>query len=139
MIVKEMMHKDLVTVSPKSTVAEAARTMRARSVGSLLVVDGQNSLVGIITDRDIAMAVAADGREPRKTRVREVMTSEPAAAKPTDDIEIAMQTMNRVHARRLPILDGGKLVGILSTSDMPSGMKSPLDHFMGLEDIHLKH
>jgi len=138
MFVKELMQKDLVTVSPKTSLAEAARTMRIRSVGSLLVLDGDR-LVGIVTDRDIAMAVAADGREARKTRVREVMTSEPVAAAPADDIEIAMRTMNRVHARRLPILDAGKLVGILSTSDIASGMKNQLDHFMGLEEIHLKH
>jgi CBS domain-containing protein len=106
------------TIRPDGTVAEAASMMRSLDVGSLPVCDGSR-LVGMLTDRDIAVRSTADGRDPHTTYVRDVMSSGVAWASEHDPAEQAARIMKEHRVRRLPIVDERKnLVGIVSLGDL---------------------
>jgi CBS domain-containing protein len=106
------------TIRPDSTVAEAASMMRGLDVGSLPVCDGSR-LVGMLTDRDIAVRSTAEGRDPHTTYVRDVMSSGVAWASEDDPADQAARIMQERRVRRLPIVDERKnLVGVVSLGDL---------------------
>ncbi len=117
MKVREIMTTDLVTVVPASNLAEAARLMRDADIGDVLVVD-QNRLVGILTDRDMAIRAIAQGLDPRETRIGDHMTRDPFTGMPDWDVEDAADLMGEEQIRRLPIVENAKLVGIVSLGDI---------------------
>jgi predicted transcriptional regulator len=95
--------------------------MKSRDVGSIPVLadDGTTRLVGIITDRDLALNVLADRRDPRTTRIEEIMTSDPVSCRSDDDLLEAMRAMSRHQVRRIPVVsDEGDLLGIISLADV---------------------
>lgn len=103
----------------EETVLDAARRMRERRVGTLVVVDGVGRPVGLVTDRDLAVRVLADGRDPRRTSVAEVMTFRPRTVGEDTPIEAALSLMRSGGFRRLPVVnDDEKLVGIVSLDDV---------------------
>ena len=109
-------------VEANTSVREAARLMEGDDVGSLPVVEMQESarLVGVLTDRDIALRVVAAGRDPETTPVGEVASREVLTITPDDDLDDALEKMARAQVRRLPVVVGeGELVGILSQADLP--------------------
>ena len=113
-------------VAPRtSTVAEAARVMKQRDVGSLLVVDGTR-LVGIFTERDVAFRVVAAGLDPDATTLREVMTRRPLTIGPEQPFGYALALMHEKGFRHLPVLDRGKVVGLVSAR---SAMDPDLEEF----------
>jgi CBS domain-containing protein len=116
--VADVMTRDPRTVRPDGTVAEAAAMMRSLDVGSLPVCDG-GRLVGMLTDRDIAVRSTADGRDPLTTYVRDVMSTGVAWASEDDPADQAARIMKEHRVRRLPIVDERKnLVGIVSLGDL---------------------
>jgi len=117
MKVREIMTTDLVTVTPSSTVTEAARLMRDANIGDVLAMD-QDRLVGILTDRDITVRVVADGKDPSTARVGDHMTRELFTGLPDWDVEDAADVMGEEQIRRLPIVENGKAVGIVSLGDI---------------------
>ncbi len=139
MKVSQIMHKELVTISPTSTIHDAAVKMKGDGVGSVLIVDEGMELKGIVTDRDIALAVAADDKDPNKTFINNVMTGEPEIISSDADTENALSVMKRKNIRRLPVIENGKLVGLLSTADLATEIKTEFDNFMGLEEAFAKH
>ena len=121
MKVHDVMTKDPVSVTPGATIREAAQIMKRDKIGIVPVIDASESkrLVGIVTDRDIAIRIVADGRDGA-TRVSEVMsTSRLATCTPDDDLDDAMEAMASEQVRRIPIVDAhGSLVGIVSQADI---------------------
>lgn len=117
MFVRDIMASPPVTAPPDMVVQDAARLMKERGIGSLIVQDGA-SPVGILTERDLVGKVLAQGRDPRTTRVRELMSSPLLTVPPTMDVLEAARTMARHHVRRLPVLNGSKLLGIVSERDI---------------------
>ena len=118
---------DVMTRHPRAveadtSVREAARLMEGDDVGSLPVVemDGGARLIGVLTDRDIALRVVAAGRDPETTPVSEVASRDVVTVSPDDDLDEALTRMARAQVRRLPVVAGeGDLVGMLSQADLP--------------------
>lgn len=117
MKVREIMTTELVMVSPSTSVAHAARLMRDANIGSVLVTDADR-LVGILTDRDVTIRVVAEGTDTNKAQVGNFMTRELFTGMPDWDVEDAVDIMGEEQIRRLPILENGKLVGILALGDV---------------------
>jgi CBS domain-containing protein len=116
--VREAMTSDPRTVAADSYVAEAARVMKDADTGIVPVVDGDR-LVGTITDRNIAIRVVAEGRDPQATKVDEVATRELVTIDPDQDLDEALRLMAKHQVRRLPVVEeDGRPVGILSQADV---------------------
>lgn len=116
--VQELMTKDLTTCVETSPVVEAARLMEREGVGSIPVLEG-GRLVGIVTDRDIAVRVVAAGRDPQQTQIQDVMTRDPESVTVDDSIDKVMEVMESRQVRRIPVIDEArKLVGIIAQADI---------------------
>lgn len=109
---------------PGDSVSTAARIMKQQDVGPVLVVNDQSEmkLLGIVTDRDIAINVVAEGRDPYSTRVDSVMTGAPVSCGEDEDVADAMKRMAEYQVRRIPVVDeNGSVVGIISQADIARG------------------
>ncbi|HEU5184207.1 MAG TPA: CBS domain-containing protein [Gemmatimonadaceae bacterium] len=118
---KEIMTKRPKCVTPDTPLREAARLMKEQDVGVLPVVDraGSDRLVGIVTDRDIAIRHVAEGHDSSSCPVREAMTSNVRTAREDDDIDHVMDLMGKEQVRRIPVVDErGDLVGIVAQADI---------------------
>ena len=114
------MSSELVTVAPRATVAEAAAVMSARHVGSAIVLDGDGSLAGIFTERDILRALGSDFDAAAHT-VAEWMSKGPATIGADATVTDALNRMLEGGFRHLPVLDGAALVGVVSLRDLSRG------------------
>jgi CBS domain-containing protein len=110
-------HSDVWSISPNATVFDAIQLMADKNVGALPVVDNSR-LVGIISERDYARKVILKGRLSKDTRVRDVMTQEVLTATPSDSITKCIRVMTEKRIRHLPILEGTKMIGIVSIGDV---------------------
>lgn len=121
MKIQDIMTREPSCVTPDATVREAALLMKKEDVGIVPVVDGERErqLLGVVTDRDIAVRCIAEGRDGT-CRVRDVMTSDDiATCTESDDVDDVMNTMGSEKVRRIPIVDErGSLVGIVSQADI---------------------
>ena len=117
MKVKDIMTADPATVGPNDLVAQAATLMKQEDCGAIPVVR-DNALIGIITDRDIAIRAVAAGRDPKTTKVSEVMSADPITVGPDDDVSEAASIMAKSQIRRLPVVEKGKLLGIVVTAQL---------------------
>jgi len=108
--------QDLLTAPPQITVAEAARQMRQRNVGAMLVVEG-GKLAGIFTERDALFRVVAAGLDSSTTPLQVVMTPKPQSIGPDQDFAHALAMMHEGRFRHLPVTEGGRPVGMLSVRD----------------------
>ena len=115
--VREAMTPNPTSIQASATIAEAAKLMKSKDVGSLPVVE-DDRLVGIVTDRDIAVRVIAEGGDPRSTQVGEVASRNLETATPEQDLDEALKLMARRQVRRLPVVEGDRLVGILAQADV---------------------
>ncbi len=138
MLARQIMQRDLITILPSSTVFDAAVKMKEYHIGSVLVVDESWNLKGILTDRDIVMAVATDSRDPRWISVNDVMTANPMTVSSDANVDSALSIMNSAHIHRLPVTENGELVGLLSSADLAVGMKEEFNQFIGLEEVFAK-
>lgn len=116
--VREVMARDLVTVSDADSVTDAAKAMRAGDVGDVLVLTGEGELCGLVTDRDIAVRAVAEGRDSTSTSVQEICSRDVTSVSPDDDLASAARTMRERAVRRLPVVEGGKPVGVVSIGDL---------------------
>jgi CBS domain-containing protein len=112
-------HKGAIvwTISPQATVFEAIQLLARENIGALLVMEG-DKLVGIFSERDYTRKVALEGKTSHTTRVREVLSANVATIKPDDTVEEAMRLMTDKHIRHLPVLEEGRVMGIVSIGDM---------------------
>ena len=114
---REIMTQKPVTVQVTDTVVAAARSMRDGNIGDVVVVDN-DQIQGILTDRDIVVRALADGRDPARTTVGEICSRELTTLSPNDAIGDAEKTMRARAIRRLPVVEGGRPVGIVSLGDL---------------------
>ncbi len=117
MKVKDLMTKDVATLNAEDSVEQAAKIMKEHNIGSVPVCDGEN-VIGIITDRDIALRSVAEGENVKNQKVREVMSSNPVLANPDMDVHDAARIMSERQIRRLPVVDKSNIVGIVSLGDL---------------------
>jgi len=115
--VKDVMTSNVLVTSPDATAMEAAKLMAAEDRGSIVVLDGEKP-VGIVTERDLFKKVVAIGLLPKNVIVRDIMSSPLISASPDQSLKSAARLMSEKTIRRLPVTDGGKLVGILTASDL---------------------
>ena len=118
MQVKDVMSRQVISVSPEEPLAVAARLLSRYNVGALPVCGADKKLRGVLTDRDIVLRCVAAGEDPGKMLVQEAMTRRVICAKPEDPAVIAANLMAREQVRRLPVEQGGKLVGMISLADL---------------------
>ena len=133
MRVSEIMTNAAVIDSPQDTLADAARKMWKQQTGSLLVIEGEE-LVGIITERDVLKAVA-EGTSLDQTRISQVMTKDVISVGPGTSLREAARVMAERWIRHLPVLDGSKLVGILSQRDLAGVLAGALNEPSALEQL----
>jgi len=117
MNLSEIMTTELITCSPDETLAQVARKLEEGNVGSCPVVEGDR-LVGLITDRDIATRAVAKGRDPNSTKVEEIMTRNLITGHPHMSIEEACNLLSEHQIRRLPVVEGERLVGFVALADL---------------------
>jgi CBS domain-containing protein len=118
---QDIMSRNPTCVTPDTTLVDAARLMKDENIGVIPVVESENSrrLVGVLTDRDIAVRAVAEGRDGVTTSVGHIMTSDVRTSSTTDSVNDVMELMGREQVRRIPIVDDrGALVGIISQADI---------------------
>lgn len=114
--VKDIMTKDCVTLTPQNTIYEAAVKMKQHDIGFIPVIEGKQ-LMGVITDRDIVLRGIAEKR-PETTALNDVISKDVTTVASSTTIDEASKMMARDQIRRLPIVDGGELVGIVAIGDL---------------------
>ena len=115
--VEDVMIKNVITVNPDATVKEAVEIMNEHEIGCLVVMEG-NKLVGILTERDMLKRVLGESRNSEKTKVREIMTTSVITTSPTTDLEEAAKLMFERNVKKLPVVMEGKLVGLVTLTDL---------------------
>lgn len=118
---QDIMSRNPTCVTPDTPIVDAARLMKRENIGVVPVVESEGShrLVGMLTDRDIAIRAVAEGRDGISTSVGHIMTSEVRSASPDDSVNDVMSLMGREQVRRVPIVDErGSLVGIIAQADI---------------------
>ena len=109
--------RDIWAIGSNDSVLEAIKMMAEKKVGALLVIDGKK-LSGIVSERDYARKVILQGKSSEKTPVKDIMTANVISADPTQTVEECMELMSDNRIRHLPVLDGEKIVGVLSIGDL---------------------
>jgi CBS domain-containing protein len=105
------------TITPAASVFDAVKQMAEKSIGALVVIEGEK-VVGIITERDYARKIILMARSSKETPVRDIMTSSVMYVRPDQTSEECMVLMTENRLRHLPVLDGGKLIGLISIGDL---------------------
>jgi len=118
MKVRDIMRREPCVCSPGNHLARVGRLMAEGACGFLPVLGDEGRVVGVITDRDVAMATALRDRKPSEIEVRQVVSGEVHACGPDEDVRRALEVMRRWKVRRLPVIDRHELVGILSLDDV---------------------
>jgi CBS domain-containing protein len=120
--------RDVDLAEPDESAQVAAERMRVCKVGTLMVLDEASKPIGIVTDRDLATRVVAQGLDPTTTLVREVMTKSPESVTDDTPVEVAISLMRNSCCRRLPVVDAeGKLAGIICLDDIINLLTSEMD------------
>lgn len=118
MKIKDVMTESITCIKHNANVEKAAQLMKKLDIGSLPVCDNDQLLVGMVTDRDIVLRCVALGEDPKKLLVQDIMTVNPIAGDPEMDVDEAGRIMGDNQIRRLPIVDDGELVGVVSLGDL---------------------
>ena len=125
---RDIMTQDLVYCWPDDPVSKAAQLMKKEDIGPVLIVDNEKArtLVGIVTDRDLALKIVGEGRDPQKTKVEEVMTRKLVTCHANDNVDNAIKAMAQYQLRRIPVVDdNNRLVGIISQADVATRVDEP--------------
>ena len=127
----------LISVAPDEPVQRALEHMKSNRVRSVLVLDGER-LAGIVTQGDCAIRVLLAGRDARTTPVAEIMTPDPLTVKPEDPLEACMGLMANRSIRHLPVLDGGRVIGIVSIGDIVKDLIRQLGDQVSFLETYIK-
>lgn len=127
MKIRELMTRPVVRIHPEESVAVAARTLARNNIGILPVCGSDGRLCGLVTDRDLVTRCIASGRVPAQTPVRDVMTTQILWARPDMDAFAAAQLMGKAQIRRLPVLENGRLCGMVSLGDLAVREETNMD------------
>lgn len=122
---------NIYSVTGQSSVYEAIKLMGEKNIGALLVMEGDN-LIGILSERDYARKVVLKGKSSRETMVKDIMTENVLTVTTSDTIETCMEIMTQKHIRHLPILEAGKVLGMISIGDVVNAIiktqKETIEH-----------
>ena len=138
MFCREVMTENPVCCLPNDLVSASARVMRREDVGAVPVINDeqQKQLIGIVTDRDLAIKVVAEARDPNHTLVQDVMTSTIVVCRECEDLSSAIKAMEEHQIRRVPVIDDdGRVVGIISQADLATRFHQPRQTPKMLEEI----
>ena len=134
MKVQDIMTRQVIGIGPEESVEVAARQLAHYNIGVLPVTE-RGKLCGVVTDRDLVIRCMAGGRDPRNTRVRDVMTRQVVSVQPEMEVGVAAQLMGRQQIRRLPVTENGALCGMVSLGDLAGREESVMDAADALMDI----
>lgn len=137
MNVSKLMQHDVKACNEHSVLHDAARLMWEHDFGAVPVTNDQGVVVGIVTDRDIAMAAYTQGRRISEIRVRDVMSGELHTCRPGDSLREAERIMKEGQVRRLPVIDGEKLVGMISLNDLALASREKGSEVTGTEVVEV--
>ncbi len=121
--VRDVMTPGVVAVRPDASLVEAAQLMRTQDIGDVVVADGQR-IVGVLTDRDITVRAVADGADPLTVSAQSVCTPDPVLIGPGERVSLAVSLMREHHVRRLPVVENGLPVGVVTLGDL-AGTEDP--------------
>jgi CBS domain-containing protein len=124
----EVMTKNMVCCFPSDTASKAAGLMKSGNIGSIPVIENAQTkkLVGIVTDRDLALKIVAEGQDARSTNVETVMTRKVITCLASDDLQKALDAMSQYQLRRIPVVDDeNKVVGIIAQADIATRANQP--------------
>ncbi|MBE6978288.1 MAG: CBS domain-containing protein [Ruminococcaceae bacterium] len=135
MKVREIMTKNVVRIHPDEPVEVAARALTHYNVGAMPVCGSDGRICGVITDRDLVTRCVASGRNVGTTTVRDVMTGRVIAAGPEMDVTAAAHLMGREQVRRLPVVENGKLCGMICLGDLAGSGENVMEAADALAEI----
>lgn len=135
MKVRDIMTKPAIHISPAESVEVAARTLTHYNIGILPVCGTDGKVCGLVTDRDLVTRCMASGKTPAQTTVREVMTSQVTSVQPDMETGVAAHLMGRQQVRRLPVVENGRLCGMVTLGDLAKREDSVMDAADALSDI----
>lgn len=135
MKLRELMSKPVVRIQPEETVAVASRMLEHNNIGAIPVCGSDGRLCGMLTDRDIVTRCLAAGKSPQNTSVREIMTGKVYVARPDMEAALAASLMGREQIRRLPVMENGKLCGMVSLGDLARKEESSMEAGDALTEI----
>ena len=135
MEVRDLMNPSVVSIEPTSSAALAARLISRHNVGALPVCSEDRRLRGVVTDRDIVLRCVAAEEDPAQTMVRDIMTRNCATVSPGDDCREASRVMAVQQVRRLPVVEGGKVVGMISLGDLARSHRMDMEAAQALSEI----
>lgn len=133
--VRDIMNQNVVSIEPGESAALAARLLARHNVGALPVCSPKGILQGIVSDRDIILRCVAAEEDPAALKVGEIMTRYPAAVNPQDDVRQAAQLMSAKQIRRLPVVEQGQVVGMVSLGDLAKCGRYEMEVSRALVDI----
>jgi CBS domain-containing protein len=125
---EEVMTKNPICCLPNDMVAKAAQLMKRENIGSIPVIENQQThkLAGIVTDRDLALKIVAEGRDAKSTKVETVMTRKVVTCRAEDDLQKALDAMSAHQLRRIPVVDNdNKILGIIAQADVATRVNQP--------------
>lgn len=131
MTVADLMREEVVTTSPETPVNEVATAMRDENVGSIIVVENDVP-VGLVTDRDIAVRIAADQLDPTAMPAENMMTGDPVTVEVDTGVFELCDRMREEGVRRMPVVDDGELVGIITLDDLTVLLTGELGNLAGV-------
>lgn len=129
MQLKEIMTRDVITTSGEERIVTAAQRMRDANIGCLVVTNA-GKVDGIITDRDLTVGCISEGHDPYECRVSEHMSTPAIAAKASMDILDAANLMVQGRVKRLPVIENGQLLGVVSFADLAPAMEHPIHELL---------
>ena len=135
MNVKDCMNHHVIAVEPEESVAVASRLMARHNVGALPVRARDGGLCGIVTDRDVVLRCVALERSPQETTVARVMTDRVASVPPTASLSQAAAILSREQVRRLPVVEGRRIVGMVSLGDLSHREETAMEAAEALSEI----
>ena len=135
MKVCDIMSEKVVSIDQNEPVSAAAKLLKRCNVGALPVCDGANRLRGIVTDRDIVLRCVAADADPAEIKVGEIMSRGIVTASPFDEVSQAAKIMSTDQVRRLPVLDGGRLVGMVTLCDLARDCNCDMEAGAALTEI----
>jgi CBS domain-containing protein len=115
--IRDVMTANPTSCQPSTTIVEAAKVMAQEDVGPVPIVEG-GRVVGLVTDRDLVVRVLAEGRDPNSTTIGEIASADLVTVEPDTNLDEALTLMGQNQVRRLPVVEGGQLVGIVAQADV---------------------
>ena len=135
MKLREIMTNPVIRIHPEEAVSVAARMLEHNNIGAMPVCGSDGRLCGILTDRDIVTRCLAAGKAPQSTSVREIMSTRLYVGRPDMEVSVAAGLMGKEQIRRLPVMENGKLCGMVSLGDLARKEESCMDAGEALTEI----